>query len=158
VPQTKEKERMTKKLTKILMGLAAIAALALGGSALAGAQSGGGSNAQTVQEQGEASEPGGAENSATDTDNVQDENGKDDAQEGDTGGKDDEGDQKLTGDTATKAAAAAEAKTGGKAGQMERDTEKGATYEVEVTKTDGSKVDVRLDDQFKVVAVDSDSE
>ena len=40
----------------------------------------------------------------------------------------------------------------------ERDTEHGATYEIEVTKADGSQVDVRLDDQFKVVAVEPDHE
>jgi uncharacterized membrane protein YkoI len=138
---------MTNKIRKILMGLAALAALALGGSALAGAASGGGSGSdQAVQERGEASEPAGSE----DTDNVQDENGKDDGQDCDQG---------LTGDTATRASEAALAATGGgKVNASERDGEKGATYEVEITKPDGKTVDVRLDDQFKVVAVDSDGE
>ena len=40
----------------------------------------------------------------------------------------------------------------------ERDNENGATYEVEVTKDGGGQVDVRLDDQFNVVAVDADHE
>ncbi len=50
------------------------------------------------------------------------------------------------------------AETGGEPGHIERDGEKGATYEVEVTKPDGSQVDVRLDERFHVVAVDSDHE
>ena len=44
---------------------------------------------------------------------------------------------------------------GGKVNAVELDNEKGATYEVEVTTPDGSTVDVRLDDAFHVVAVDS---
>jgi hypothetical protein len=35
--------------------------------------------------------------------------------------------------------------------QSELDSENGATYEVEVAKADGSQVDVRLNDAFKVV-------
>ena len=42
--------------------------------------------------------------------------------------------------------------------QTELDNESGATYEVEVAKTDGSTVDVRLDDAFKLIAAESDSE
>ena len=41
---------------------------------------------------------------------------------------------------------------------VERDSEKGATYEVEVTRTDGTTVDVRLDDSFNVIVLDGDSE
>ena len=60
--------------------------------------------------------------------------------------------------TAARARAAAVAATGGEPGHIERDGEKGATYEVEVTKPDGSQVDVRLDERFDVVAVEADSE
>jgi hypothetical protein len=55
-------------------------------------------------------------------------------------------------------AAALEITGGGKANQVERDNENGATWEVEVTKPDGNTVDVRLDGSFKKVAVESDSE
>jgi peptidase YpeB-like protein len=41
---------------------------------------------------------------------------------------------------------------------VERDSEKGATWEVEVRKPDGSVVDVRLDADLQKVAIDSDSE
>jgi hypothetical protein len=71
----------------------------------------------------------------------------------------DDGDPALTGPDASKAIAAALRETGGgKASAVERDGEKGATYEVEVRKTDGSTVDVRLDADYRLVAIDSDSE
>ena len=47
---------------------------------------------------------------------------------------------------------------GGKANSVERDNENGATWEVEVTKTDGTTVDVRLDAAYKLVVIESDSE
>ena len=65
----------------------------------------------------------------------------------------------ITGDAKTRAEKAALAETGGgKVNQTELDNENGATYEVEVAKTDGTEVDVRLDDRFNVVTVESDSE
>ena len=143
---------MTDKLKKMLIGVAALAALALGGSALAGAASGG--NGAATQERTQAADTA---NSATDPDDVQDENGKDDATEASEQGEE-ETDQPVTGEAAARAREAAAAETGGKAGDVERDTEKGAIYEVEVTKPDGTQADVRLDDQFKVVAVDEDTE
>jgi uncharacterized membrane protein YkoI len=69
------------------------------------------------------------------------------------------GDEKLTGATLDRASKAALAKTGGgKVTGAERDTEHGGTYEIEVTKADGSQVDVRLDSQLKVVMVEPDHE
>ena len=59
-------------------------------------------------------------------------------------------------DAATKAAL--EATGGGTANSVETDDENGATYEVEVTKPDGSTVDVRLDDNYQVVVIEGDSE
>jgi outer membrane lipoprotein SlyB len=74
---------------------------------------------------------------------------------GATGGSD----QGLSGGTAQKASTAAlKAVGGGEVTATELDNEKGATYEVEVKKTDGSTVDVRLDESFGVVAIDGDSE
>ena len=118
-------QRMSNKLIKLLAGLLALAALALGGSALAGAASG--DNAGT-----KAAEP---------------------AEQGDS-----EGSGSISAADASRAREAAAAKTGGQSGHIELDGEHGATYEVEVTKADGSKVDVRLDDQFHVVTVDADNE
>jgi hypothetical protein len=60
---------------------------------------------------------------------------------------------------ANKAKAAAVALfPGGHANAVERDSEDGATWEVEVRKTDGSTVDVRLDSSYHTVVVEPDSE
>ncbi|KQW43948.1 hypothetical protein ASC77_21375 [Nocardioides sp. Root1257] len=57
-------------------------------------------------------------------------------------------------DAATKAAL--EATGGGQANSVETDSENGATYEVEVTKPDGTTVDVRLDGSYHVVVIEGD--
>lgn len=59
-------------------------------------------------------------------------------------------------DAATKAAL--EATGGGTVNSVESDSENGATYEVEITRPDGSTVDVRLDDQYAVVVIEGDSD
>jgi uncharacterized membrane protein YkoI len=65
----------------------------------------------------------------------------------------------LTGATLRQASAAAlKATGGGRVTETEHDSENGATYEVEVTKADGSQVDVRLDQSFNVVVVEGDHE
>lgn len=73
-------------------------------------------------------------------------------------GGDDDGEGHVTGPDADRAAAAAVKETGGKVNAVERDNEKGAVWEVEVTQPDGSIVDVRLDGSLKVIAVDSDGQ
>jgi hypothetical protein len=73
------------------------------------------------------------------------------------GGGDDDG-PSVTGPDADRAKAAALARVGGTANAVERDSEDGATWEVEVTKANGETVDVRLDASFKVVTVEGDSE
>ena len=54
--------------------------------------------------------------------------------------------------------AALAATGGGRVNSVESDSEDGATYEVEVTKPDGSTVDVRLDEAFAVVVIEGDGE
>ncbi len=71
----------------------------------------------------------------------------------------DDGDVNVTGPEADRATAAALVATGGgTANSVERDSEDGATWEVEVTKTDGKTVDVRLDEAYGVVVIEGDSE
>ncbi len=102
---------MRSRFAKIAAGVATIAALALGGAAIAGAGAFGG------------------------------------------------GGSSLSGKEAVTAKQAAlRATGGGTANAVERDSEDGATYEVEVTKPDGAVVDVRLDGSFNVVKVDGDAE
>jgi hypothetical protein len=60
------------------------------------------------------------------------------------------------GDRATRAAL--QATGGGHANSVERDSENGATWEVEVTKKDGATVDVRLDQSYRVVVIEGDHE
>jgi uncharacterized membrane protein YkoI len=75
-----------------------------------------------------------------------------DARQGDDG-------EPLKGTILQRASAAAlQASGGGRVTETEHDSEDGATYEVEVTKPDGSQVDVRLDASFNVVVVEGDGE
>jgi hypothetical protein len=71
----------------------------------------------------------------------------------------DDEDATVTGPGAHRAQAAALRLTGGGAANaVERDSENGATWEVEVTKPDGQTVDVRLDESYHLVTVEGDSE
>lgn len=73
------------------------------------------------------------------------------------GGGDSEGE--LKGPHADRAVKAAlEATNGGTANAVERDSENGGTWEVEVTKTNGQTVDVRLDENYEVIMIEGDSE
>lgn len=69
------------------------------------------------------------------------------------------GSQSLTRQERAAATDAALAATGGgRANSVERDSENGATFEVEVHRTDGTTVDVRLDEAFDVVVVEDDED
>lgn len=71
----------------------------------------------------------------------------------------DDGDAQATGSGVDQAKAAAlKLEPGGTVNAVERDGEKGATWEVEVRKPDGSTVDVRLGAHYEQVAIDPDSE
>ena len=70
----------------------------------------------------------------------------------------DDGEKQATGPDADRAKAAALEMVPGTATAVERDSEKGATWEVEVRKPDGTTVDVRLGADFQQVAIDGDAE
>ena len=139
-----------KRLSKFLAALAALAALALGGAAIAAAVSGpdrpgGDATAQQAREGDLAAEG----------DNDDGEEDKDDGTEE----AEDDAREQAGGPQAERAKAAAlDATGGGRANSVERDSEAGATWEVEVTKRDGSTVDVRLDASYRVVVIEGDSE
>jgi uncharacterized membrane protein YkoI len=104
---------VSNKVKKVIIGIAALAALALGGAAIAGATG---------------------------------------------GGDDDSGERAITGKALDRASAAALEHTGG--GEVtgtEVEDEEGA-YEVEVTRADGSQVDVHLDRGFNVLNEVDDSD
>ncbi len=70
-----------------------------------------------------------------------------------------EGDENVTGPAADRARAVALALIpGGRVNAVERDSEGGATWEVEVTRPDGNTVAVRLDAGYKRVGVEGDGE
>jgi len=74
------------------------------------------------------------------------------------GGDDDATDKAITGTALDRAKAVALAHTGGgKVTGSEAGDEEGA-YEVEVTRADGSQVDVHLDKSFKVIDSSSDGD
>ena len=69
------------------------------------------------------------------------------------------GDANVTGVEADRATAAALKYTpGATPHSVERDSENGATWEVEVTRTNGQTVDVRLTGSYKLVAIEGDFE
>ena len=78
---------MATKIKKVIATVAALGALAVGGSALAQAGSDQPSPEPQASPQESAVESTAPENSATDPDNIQDESGKDDAQEGNEAGE-----------------------------------------------------------------------
>jgi hypothetical protein len=115
------------------MGAAGLAALALGGSAIAGAASSTTSSTATMPMG--ASESGAPGFTAADAPGT---------------AAHENAEKAVTGQDAEKAQAAALASVGsGKAGAVTTDF-RNAGYEVTVTKTDGSQVTVHLDSSFKV--------
>ena len=69
------------------------------------------------------------------------------------------GEANVTGVEADRATAAALKYTpGATPHSVERDSENGATWEVEVTRTNGQTVDVRLTGSYKLVAIEGDFE
>jgi len=74
------------------------------------------------------------------------------------GGQSGDAKEQVSGPGADQAREAALAAHPGTANSVERDSENGATWEVEVTGTDGKTVDVRLDANYKVVVIEGDGE
>jgi hypothetical protein len=130
---------MPRKLRQLLLGVAGLVALALGGSAIAGAAS---STTSTTSTATTPTAPpmgaaGGPRFTAADAPGT---------------AAHESAEKAVTGADAEKAQAAAVASVGGgKAGAVTTNFT-GDGYEVTVTKTDGSQVSVHLDSSFKVQA------
>jgi hypothetical protein len=128
---------MLKRLKQVLMGCMALAALALGGSALAGAATG--SSPSTSTTATPRSDTGGGPPPGFSAADAPGKPAHENAEKA------------ITGADAEKAKAAAVASVGGgTAGAVTGDFRNSGSYEVTVTKTDGSQVTVRLDSSFKV--------
>jgi hypothetical protein len=127
---------MLKRLKQLTLGGLALAALGLGGSALAGAATGSSTSSTTTTP---PATPGGGPPPGFTAADAPGKAAHEDAEKA------------VTGEAADKAKAAAIASVGGgTAGAVTENFRHDGGYEVEVTKTSGSKVTVRLDSAFKV--------
>ena len=132
---------MPHPVRKMLAAVAVLAAAALGGSALAGAASSSTSTQSTAPAQGSAPQ------------------GQPPAGNGAAGGHVGRNGQRetlLTGDTAAKVKAAALAKvSGGTVERVETDADHGSPYEAHVRKADGTELEVLVNKDFQVTAVNT---
>ena len=129
---------MMQRFRKTFVTLAALGALALGGSAIAGAASNGstgssGSSATPTTAAPQGQPPAGPHI-----------------------GADGQQEQALTGDVAAKVKAAALAKvSGGTVERVETDADHGSPYEAHVRKADGTELEVLVNKDFAVTAVNT---
>jgi uncharacterized membrane protein YkoI len=125
---------MTDKVKNTALVLSSLAALALGGSALAGAASddnAAGTSSAAATTQADDARPQGAPRQRAD-------------------------ETLLTGDTESKVRAAALARVdGGTIERVETDADGHAAYEAHMTNADGDRVTVYVNEQFEVVSVES---
>ena len=126
---------MLRTARKAAVTLAALAALALGGSALAGAAQNSSSSATTTTQSSQAGQPPSGGRPA-----------------GQHVGANGKTEQLLTGDTAAKVKAAALKKVSGTVERVETDVDHGSPYEAHVTKSDGTQVEVLVNKDFEVTA------
>ena len=129
------------RLRKGLMAVAALGALALGGSALADAATSSSSttgSSSTTQQQAQGRPP------------------RDPTKPGGHRGANGQVEQALPSDVAAKVKAAAEAKVpGGTVERVETDVDHGSPYEAHVRKSDGTELEVLVDKDFNVTAVNT---
>jgi len=115
--------------------LAALGALALGGSAIAGAAQSGTTASSSATTQGTQSAPQGPP-----------------AGPHSANGKTEQG---LSGDAAAKVKAAALKKVSGTVERVETNVDSSAPYEAHIRKSDGTEVEVQVDSSFEVTAVNA---
>jgi hypothetical protein len=124
---------MTDRIKNIALIVASITALALGGSAIAGAASGGGSGSSSGNSSATAANRGSAGLPPQRADETL-----------------------LTGDTAAQVRKAALAKvSGGTIERVETDADGNAAYEAHMVRSDGTRVTVYVDKSYDVVSVKS---
>ena len=134
------------RLRKGLMAVAALGALALGGSALADAATSSGSSSgssssgsTTTQQQAPQGQPP-----------------RDPTKPGGHRGANGQVEQALASDVAAKVKAAAEAKVpGATVERVETDVDHGSPYEAHMRKSDGSELEVLVNKDFAVTAVNT---
>jgi hypothetical protein len=145
---------VTQNVRKSMMGVAALGAVALGGSAIANAADNGSSSSTTTTttpqqsgsgaapQAGYGAPPAGQRPDPTKPGGHRGANGKTEAA--------------LPSDVAAKVKAAAEAKvSGGTVERVETDVDHGSPYEAHVRKADGTELEVLVDKDFNVTAVNT---
>jgi uncharacterized membrane protein YkoI len=135
---------MPSTIAKGLMAVAAASALALGGSALAGA-----AGQTTTTPSSTAAQGYGAQGQPSS-------GGVPDPGKGGHVGANGQRETLLTGDTAAKVKAAALAKVpGATVERVETDADHGSPYEAHLRKSDGTELEVLVDKSFAVTAVNT---
>jgi hypothetical protein len=135
------------RLRKGLMAVAALGALALGGSALADAATSSGSSSTGSSSSG---------SSTTQQQAPQGQPPRDPTKPGGHRGANGQVEQALPSDVAAKVKAAAEAKVpGGTVERVETDVDHGSPYEAHVRKSDGTELEVLVNKDFAVTAVNT---
>jgi hypothetical protein len=134
---------MFKSIRKGAMGVAALAAMALGGAVVSNAATSGSTSSSPAATQQQAPPPQGYGRPG----------GPPPGRHMNARGQ---REQALTGTTAAKVKAAAEDKVpGGTVQRVETDVDTGSPYEAHVRKSDGSEVVVYVNKSFEVTSVDS---
>jgi hypothetical protein len=141
---------LSQTARKGLMTAAALGALALGGSAIANAASSG--SGSSTQRSSAAAQPG----YGTPGSGQAPAQRPDPTRPGGHVGSNGKTEEALSADVAAKVKAAAEAKVpGGTVLRVETDVDHGSPYEAHVRKGDGTEVEVLVDADFKVTAVNA---
>ena len=123
---------MFDRTRKIAMGVAALGALALGGSAIAGAADNGSSSSSSGSTTTQTKRPDGSGHSV---------NGRTETP--------------LTGGVKAKVQAAALARVPGTVERVETNVDSSAPYEAHIVKSDGTEVEVQVNKDFSVSAVNA---
>ena len=141
------------RLRKGLMAVAALGALALGGSALADAATSSGSSSTGSSSSGSSTAP---QQQAPQGQPPQGQPPRDPTKPGGHRGANGQVEQALPSDVAAKVKAAAEAKVpGGTVERVETDVDHGSPYEAHVRKSDGTELEVLVNKDFAVTAVNT---
>ena len=136
------------RFRKGLMAVAALGALALGGSALADAATSSGSSSTGSSSSGSST--------AQPQQAPQGQPPRDPTKPGGHRGANGQVEQALPSDVAAKVKAAAEAKVpGGTVERVETDVDHGSPYEAHVRKSDGTELEVLVNKDFAVTAVNT---
>jgi uncharacterized membrane protein YkoI len=137
---------ITQKVRNAALGAAALGALALGGSAIATAADSGSSTTATTQSTTTGANGSGAASGQR----------PDPTTPGGHVGSNGKTEAALSADVAAKVKAAAEAKvSGGTVERVETDVDHGSPYEAHVRKADGTELEVLVDADFNVTAVNT---